>query len=327
MAVSAVARETLFALRDEIARIEGAPACFADADVPAGEAVLRRDGAVLGEVLETGIKALDAGLGGGLPLAGLSEIHAAHMRDAGLLSGFALCWAAMAARRRTARERPGLFLWICGGETVREGGLPYLPALSGHGLAGERQMLLCRLEDVRDALWTAEEAVRIAALCTIVLELRGDPRALDLTATRRLHLRAREAGRPLLLLRMSARETATAAPLRLLVSPAPSALRRTFAGEAVAASLGPPRFRLRLSKARAGPQAEFLLEWNADELAFVEAGPAHAGRVVSAPCDGPPVARPAGQVVAFAPPGLGAPAGPQPPRERRAARQRTRRAG
>ena len=80
------------------------------------------------------------------------------------------------------------------------------------------------------ALWIAEEAARLSALGGGLLEVDGNPDRLDLTATRRLHRRAQAAGRPVLLLRQSALAEPTAAPVRLLVAPAPAAPRHTLAG-------------------------------------------------------------------------------------------------
>ena len=89
MATGAVARETIVALRRQIARIEGtlperleAPGAAFGADAP----VIRRDG-VADSLLRTGIGPLDAILGGGLPKAALTEIHGAGTRDAGAVVG------------------------------------------------------------------------------------------------------------------------------------------------------------------------------------------------------------------------------------------------
>ena len=115
----------------------------------------------------------------------------------------------------------------------------------------------------------AEEAAGNKALSAVVLELRGNPARLDLTATRRLHRRAEQAGRPVFLLRQAAFAEPTAAPVRLLVEPAPAGLRRTLAGP-LPRSIGPPAFIVTIGKSRTALPGQFIVEWNADELAFAE---------------------------------------------------------
>ena len=93
---TAVAREAVFALRREIARIEGKlpdrldgsgkrpSASAADLGRQSEDVVLRRHG-LPGEglVLPIGNERLDTALGGGVPFAALTEIHGAQTRDAG----------------------------------------------------------------------------------------------------------------------------------------------------------------------------------------------------------------------------------------------------
>ena len=62
------------------------------------------------------------------------------------------------------------------------------------GIAPE-QLLFSEAPKLVDALWIAEEAARLTALAAVILEIRGNPQRLDLTATRRLHA-ARAGGRP-----------------------------------------------------------------------------------------------------------------------------------
>jgi protein ImuA len=225
MATDAVARATVCALRHQIAKIEGRlPEALA---VPADATVLRRGAASrLGDCLPTGVESLDGVLGGGLPNAALTEIHAAETRDSGLSAGFALALAALAGKE--ARDRP--LLWIGTAEIFREAGVPYAAGLAGGFGIAAKDLLFAEVQGLADALWVAEEAAKLDALSAVILELRGNPQKLDLTATRRLHRRAEMAGRPVLLLRQSAHAEPTAAPVRLVVSPAPAARCATLAG-------------------------------------------------------------------------------------------------
>src|SRR5690606_25361849 len=152
-------------------------------------------------------------------------------------------------------------------ETFREAGLPYLPGAAGQ--FGVGSLLLSQLARPAEALWVAEEAAGTCALAAVVLELRGNPRRLDFTATRRLHHRAQAGGQTLFLLRHGAAPEPTSAPVRLMVAPAPAALRATLAGP-LAGSIGGPAFHVSLAKSRIARQGEFVLEWNRDAFSFHE---------------------------------------------------------
>lgn len=303
MAGNAAAREAVFALRREIAKIEGrlaerlepANPCPEDADTPL---VMRRNGVARLELLETGSPSLDAALGGGLPLAALIEVHAAETRNAGAAAGFVL---ALASRILHSQTLP--LLWIGTAELFREAGLPYAPGLADRFGIPPARLLVSKAPRLLDALWIAEEAARLSALGAVVIEIRGSAPKLDLVATRRLHRRAQDAGRPVFLLRQAGEAQPTAAPVRLMVRPAAAGERRLLSG-ALAGSIGPPAFDVEICKSRLSLPAEFTLEWNANERAFHEreAGPRrtpHTRPVVSLSADGADQAPAAGQVVAF----------------------------
>lgn len=248
MATSATAHDALCALRHRIAKIEGRLAERLDDDgasTPAG-----------GGRLRIGADRLDKALGGGLPKAGLIEIHGRASRDAGAASAFALALC----RLSTDAGKPAPLLWIGTSEMFREAGRPYAPGLAAvFGLRPDG-LLVAEAERLADVLWIAEEAARVDALRAILLEIRGSPHALDLTVTRRLHRRALLSGFPLLLLREAGEAQPTAAPLRLMVAPAPAAPRLTLAGP-LPGSIGPPAFRVTVSKSRTAIPASFTLEW------------------------------------------------------------------
>ena len=293
MVTRAVAQETVFALRQKIARLEGTlPAIL---EQPKGAEVVpilvRRKGVAGGRGMHiaTGVEGLDAALGGGLPKAALTEIQGLETRDGGAVAGFALALAAF-LRGRDMPARP--LLWIGTAEIFGEAGLPHAPGLaSGFGLE-PGALLFAEAPKLTDALWIAEEAAALKALSAVILEVRGNPARLDLTATRRLHVRAQQAGRPVFLLRQGALPDPTAAPVRLVVAPAPSGLRETLSGS-LPRSIGPPGFLVTLSKSRTAMTAQFTLEWNADECAFFDRRPeperdgygaerpAHSGTVLS----------------------------------------------
>jgi protein ImuA len=263
MASSAVAQDSFFALRREIARIEGRLAERLDDPLPAaGGVLLRRHGLPDSALLLTGAERFDAALGGGLQRAALTEIHSAETRDAGAAAGFALALASLVAGKAP-------LLWVGTSEIFREAGFPY--ALGMRPLYGidPARLLVAQAAKLADALWIAEEAAELKGFLAVLVEIRGNPARLDLTATRRLHRRARNAGRPVFLLRQAALPEPTAAPIRLVISPTPAGLRDTVGGP-LTGSIGPPGFGVVISKNRSAPPSKFTLEWNAHERAFQE---------------------------------------------------------
>lgn len=351
MAMSAVARETVFALRRQIAKIEGtlperlqAPAgAVSDAGMAAADRTVVRRGIAVARpdaFLRTGIGRLDAALGGdwggdlggGLPKAALSEIHGIETRDAGAVAGFALSLASLILKPSLIlKQGPRLpVLWVGTQEVFREAGFPYARGLhAAFGIEPE-QLLFSEAPRLADALWVAEEAARMTALAAVILEVRGNPQRLDLTATRRLHARAQSAGRPVFLLRQAAEPEPTAAPVRLIVSPAPAGPRDTVAGP-LAGSIGRPAFTISIGKSRTALPGQFILEWNPDERIFDERriGEERAKNpvpVVSLSRGRTDPAAAPGAVLAF--PAIGSPAaGDQPSRQQRAAHLSPRRAG
>jgi len=294
MAPSAAAQETFFALREKIARIEGRPAGRLEETAPAGGAVfMRRHGLVEEALLATGAKTFDAALGGGLPHAALTEIQGAETRDAGSSTGFALALVGMLLGKAAAPV-----LWAGTFDAFREAGLPYAPGLrSLYGIEPAR-LLVAPASRLADALWIAEEAARMSRFSAVLVEIRGNPPRFDLTASRRLHHRAREAGRPVFLLRQAGLPEPTAAPVRLVISPAPAGPRQTFAGP-LSGSIGPPRFRVVISKSLSAPAAPFILEWNVHERAFQERGAEDPVAVVPLSRDGADIAAKTGTGLAF----------------------------
>lgn len=330
MAMTAAARESVFALRQKIAKIEGrlaerlepaASAATAGVVLRRGLAAVQTDGAWLrSSWLQTGIAPLDQALGGGLPRAALSEIVGGATRDAGACAGFAL---GLIGRLAGTAAGAAPLLWIGTTEVFREAGLPHAQGLGALFGIGAGSLLFSEVAHLEDALWVAEEAAGNKALSAVVLELRGNPARLDLTATRRLHRRAQDAGRPLLLLRQAGFAEATAAPVRLLVAPAAAGLRATVAGP-LPRSIGPPAFSVSIGKSRTALPGQFIVEWNADELAFQERQDPFA--VVSSSRRPAHPAAAARTVVAFKP--APAPAAHrQPPRPQQPAHRGPRRAG
>jgi protein ImuA len=199
-------------------------------------------------MLPLGVPEVDAALGGGLSCAALHELSAAPVH-LGAAAGFAL---ALAARSPKAQH----VLWIATDFGMLETGALYGPGLDLLGLDTER-LLVARVARPVDALFAMEEALKCRALSTIVAEVNE----VDLTATRRLSLAAREGGALGLLLRHKPSCSPSAARTRWDVSGAPSVPDEL-------GGLGRTAFRLSLLRNRRGPCGTWTLTWDHHERVF-----------------------------------------------------------
>ncbi len=318
MAEAAVARETLFALRETIARLEGRPIpALAAAAHEKLAATPATRGAGLATslpelpVLATGVEDLDVAMQGGLPLDALTEIRSLGLRDAGAASGFTLALAAQVGAQAAGADAAAIspILWI--GDTVAtmEAGLPYAIGLRDFGLE-PTTFLQASPRKLEEALWLAEAALGSAAFAVVILEVRGNPSRFGLTESRRLALRAKAAGRPLFLLRQGGEEEASSALFRFSVEPAPAQARPLPDGSVLGGSIGHPAFRLTLEKSRNPAPLSITLEWNAHDRRFAPVSDvqhpafpgehaAHSGADLSASADRPHRAQALGAIVAF----------------------------
>ena len=277
-----MAGEGFARLRRQIAEIEGRPD-WRQAAAGGTEAVIRDP-----SVLPFGVAALDQRLRGGLRRDALHEFRSETTRHAAAVTGFA---AAILARLTTDDRRP--VLWIMEEAAGREAGGLYGPGFDHFGLDSKRLIIVVTRKP-GEALWVFEEGLRCAGLAVVLAELRGHPRSLDLTASRRLALRAREHGVMGLLLRQAARAEPGAAATRWCVAPRPAATLDDFED-----GIGRPVWQLTLERNRAGTTGAFDLEWDHARHAFAPARPALSVPRPSLSPDRPDLARAAGAVVAF----------------------------
>jgi protein ImuA len=210
-----------------------------------------------GTVLPFAIPNLDRVLAGGLRRAALHEIRCAESRDTAAMTGFAV-----AVLSHLTAEDDRLILWIIEAAAAGEAGFPYGAGLARFGLDAER-LIVVRVATAADALWVFEEGLRCRGLAAVLTEIRGHPSLLDLTASRRLALRAREHGVMGLLLRQSDRILPGAANTRWLVTPQPAAASTEYP-----AGIGHPAWRLTLERNRQGATGVFDVEWNHDKRCF-----------------------------------------------------------
>jgi protein ImuA len=202
----------------------------------------------------TGAPELDDALGGGLARGVLHEIHAEASADAASATGFAALLAL-----RAAECKP--IAWIRQDYADVEAGALHAPGLAELGIDPDR-LILVRARNAADVLRASAEAVRCPALGAVLMEPWGEPKALDLTASRRLSLAAADSGVTLLLIRTAAQPSPSAATTRWSVR-----ARLSAALEANAPGL--PAFTLALLRHRAGvPAQRWDLEWDRDRLSF-----------------------------------------------------------
>ncbi|GLK84253.1 ImuA family protein [Ancylobacter defluvii] len=207
-----------------------------------------------------GAPGADGALGGPLACGALHEVFAAAAGDMAAAAGFTLALAQRASSARSAGgARP--LLWVRQETVDTEAGRLAATGLHTLGIDPAR-LLLVRAPGAEAALRAADDAVRCSALGAVILEPWGEPKALDLTATRRLSLRAGDSGVTVLLLRPTGRPGPSAGVTRWQVRGAPS---RPLAGDAP----GAPSFLVELLRHRAGHAGvSWHLEWDRETCSF-----------------------------------------------------------
>ncbi|WP_236547829.1 ImuA family protein [Sphingomonas sp. AX6] len=208
---------------------------------------------------------LDAVMGGGLMRGRLHELFAAEPTDNGSAAGFTAMLACLASQ-------PGAPLFWLREETVERQGHLHAPGLAEIGIDPARLVLIV-LPDPVALLRAAVDVVRCTSVGAAVIELWRNPRALDLTASRRLALAAETSGVTPLLLRADAQPGPSAAQTRWSIHAAPSTALE-------AGAPGGPAFMVELLRQRGRPGGGcWHLEWDRDRGCFRE--PPLSGAVVS----------------------------------------------
>ena len=204
----------------------------------------------------------------GLRREALHEVYAALAGDSAAASGFAIALAQRLCEGRT-------ILWIRQEFSALEHG-----EIDGSGLLelgiDPAKLILLRVDHVKDALRAAGDALTCTGLGAVVIEIYGEHKVLDLTATRRLTLAAARDGVSAVLLRLGVEADASAAETRWIVRSAPSASAEDF---------GFPRFDTTLARNRHGATGRWIMEWNSDDGSFHEQAADTFG-VAAAPADG-----------------------------------------
>ena len=180
------------------------------------------------------------GLGG----AQHSEVFASAREASGAAVALALAMDGLEFGQRSV-------LWVQDAAALRLGGRPYRPGLPE---PLRHRLIHVAAKTPEDLLFALEEGVRCRDLAFVIGELAGNPRALDLPASRRLSLAAEKHGVPLMLVRLDAARDLSSARMRWQVRSAPSAAPRWNAF-----APGPPAWHAELFRARGHTPGEWIL--------------------------------------------------------------------
>lgn len=143
------------------------------------------------------------------------------------------------------------WLWVQDAATIRLTGRPYRPGLPAKL---RHRLIHVVAKTPEDALFALEEGLRCRDLAFVIGEIAGNPRALGLTASRRLGLAVERHGVPLWLVRIDARRDLGSARMRWQARAAPSLLPRWNAQ-----APGSPVWHAELFRARGHPAGEWIL--------------------------------------------------------------------
>ncbi len=189
-----------------------------------------------------------------LPANACHEVFAMVKGDSASMAGFAMMLALM-----LTGDAPCFFVRVAG----RNGMLLYPAGLVELGLDPARCFNV-HAPDLLSALRATADIARSGAAGAVLVEVEGNPRLLDLTASRRLALAAEKSGTLVLLLRSGAQATPSAAYSRWQVASAPSQ-------PLLANAPGVPAFAVTLLRHRrmqAGRAARLI--WNFEDQCFDE---------------------------------------------------------
>jgi protein ImuA len=158
------------------------------------------------------------------------------------------------------RSKP--VLWVQDRMAVLESGRVHPPGI------GTQDIIHVETRDAKDALWAMEEGLRCSALSCVIGEIRGDPRALDFTATRRLAVACEGSGVPCWLVRLGGSANLSGARMRWRISSAPS-----LANDLDPKAPGAPAWDAELFRARGAPPGRWSIAHEAGAFHLVaEAG-------------------------------------------------------
>jgi len=201
---------------------------------------------------------VDRLLKGGLKHGALHEVYSARPGDEAAATGFVAGMAKLLMGKRP-------LLWIRQNFSALEYGELSATGFLELGLDPDHIYLL-RVPHAEEALKAASDALSCAGLGAVVIEIRGDAKALDLVASRKLTLSASQKNVSAILLRFNAKPEASTAETRWRIAADISPEQENDWGQ--------PRFDVQLLRNRRGPLGHWVMEWSTDNGVFRE--PHHA---------------------------------------------------
>jgi protein ImuA len=239
-------------------------------------ALIERRGSPAPGWLPTGHRGIDRALGGGMMRGRVHELFAAPPEATGDPLGFAAALARLL-------DRP--VLWLREEAAERRMGRLYAAGLAEIGLDPAR-LILGVMPDAAAVLRAAMDGMRCDALGGTVIELWGDQRQLNLTASRRLALSAEASGVTAILVRVGGTPGPSVAQTRWRVAAAPSIALPANAP-------GRPAWEVELLRQRGRPAGGvWQVEWDRERTALrdrhAQGEAALPGAVAALPADGSP---------------------------------------
>jgi protein ImuA len=193
----------------------------------------------------------------GLVPARHSEIFASTREAGGAGMALALALDGLGAQGMGADDRRSL-LWVQDNASLRLTGRVFRPGLPPEWRA---RVIHVAAQTAEDALFALEEGLRCRDLACVIGEIAGNPRALSLTASRRLSLAAEKHGVPLFLLRHDAKRDLSSARMRWDVRSAISPQPRWNP-----AAPGMPAWQADLFRARTHREGKWIVRNDGNEL-------------------------------------------------------------
>lgn len=180
----------------------------------------------------------------------LHEVIPQSWKDNGATLGFALA---------ILRELNGPCLWVEAQSSQGDLGILFGPGLHAHGIDPSRFMFMHRLKH-QHLLAAMEEGLATPELTAVIGILPAASTYYDLTASRRLALRAQKHSVPAFVLRYGSGLNASAAHHRWEITCAPSACPNKNISETNKAFT--PRWHVSLTKSRTHAPAQWTMEWS-----------------------------------------------------------------
>ncbi len=194
---------------------------------------------------------LDAFPNRSFPLGAVHEFLSTQPEDAAATCGF------VSGLISSIMQNKGTGLWISASRTL------FPPALKTLGLSPERFIFL-DLKNEKDVLWSMDEALKCAALTTVIGEIRN----IDFTQSRRLQLAVEQSQATGFVLRHQVRNPGTTAFVsRWKISSLPSEALEDLPG------IGYPGWKVELLKIRNGKPGAWNIHWKGGVFVPVHSAP------------------------------------------------------